>query len=90
MKKEDFKIELDKHVFTISSEQNPGKGGEKKDGKYTRREFNYRSFSRSFTLPADVVESDKIVAGYKGWNSADKGFQREPSEASVGKSIVVN
>ncbi|HVZ95727.1 MAG TPA: Hsp20/alpha crystallin family protein [Chitinophagaceae bacterium] len=63
MKKEDFKVELDKHVLTISSEKKEEQ--EEKAGKYTRREFNYQSFSRSFTLPADVVESSKIAATYK-------------------------
>ena len=64
MKKEDFKIELDKHVLTISSEKKEEHNEEDKNGNYTRKEFNYRSFSRSFTLPADVVESDKIEASY--------------------------
>lgn len=65
MKKEDFKIELNNHVLTISSEQKEEHEEKDKAGKYTRREFNYRSFSRSFTLPAETVESEKIEAAYK-------------------------
>lgn len=65
MKKEDFNIELNKHVLTISSEQKEEHEEKDKNGKYTRREFNYHSFSRSFNLPAEVVESEKIEAVYK-------------------------
>jgi HSP20 family protein len=65
MKKDDFKIELDKHLLTISSEKKEEQEEKDKKGNYTRREFYYRSFSRSFTLPAEVVESDKIEASYK-------------------------
>ena len=90
MKKEDFKIELDKHVLTISSEQTQEKEEKNEDGKYTRREFNYRSFSRSFTLPADVVESDKIVAGYKDGILQIKVPKRTIGKPQSVKSIAVN
>ena len=62
MEKKDFNIELNNDLLTISSE----KKHEKKDkgSDYTRREFSYQSFSRSFTLPL-YVERDKIKAEYK-------------------------
>ncbi|GIV29033.1 MAG: hypothetical protein KatS3mg028_0099 [Bacteroidia bacterium] len=62
VKKEDIKIDLEDDVLTISSEQKEEKTEEKDN--YTRREFNYSAFSRSFTLP-DIVDSDKITAEYK-------------------------
>ncbi len=63
MKKEDFKIELNNSVLTISSERQIE--NEVKDGKnVTRQEFSYQSFSRSFTLPA-IVETDQITAKYE-------------------------
>ena len=34
------------------------------NGKYTRREFNYSAFSRSFTLPSQVVDAENIAANY--------------------------
>ncbi len=65
LKKDDFKIELDNNVLTISSEKSEetqeGNGNE----KYSRREFSYQSFQRSFTLPKEVVDEDKIEAHYR-------------------------
>src|SRR5437588_5095996 len=59
MEKKDFKIELDGHTLTISSEKQDER--EEKDGEsYNRKEFNYQSFFRSFHLPKDVVDADRI------------------------------
>lgn len=63
MKKEDFKIDLDQRVLTVSAERKEEKK-EEKDGKYTRREFSYHSFRRSFTLPLSA-DPEKISASYK-------------------------
>ena len=64
MRKEDFKVELDNNLLTISSERKEEqveKGGE----RYSKREFSYQSFQRSFTLPQGLVKEDKIEAKYK-------------------------
>ncbi len=61
MKRDDFNLTLDNNVLTISSELK--EEHENKNGNYTRREFSYQSFSRSFTLP-ESVEADKIEAKY--------------------------
>lgn len=61
--KEDFNIELDNDVLTISSEENQENNVSEKDGKYTRKEFSYRSFKRAFSLP-DSVDGEKISAAY--------------------------
>lgn len=62
LKKSDFKINLDNQVLTISKEQKEEK--EEKNDNYTRREFVYNSFSRSFRLPKTIL-ADKIKAEYK-------------------------
>jgi HSP20 family protein len=62
MKKDDFKINLDNQLLTISREEKEEK--EEKKDNYTRREFVYSSFSRSFRLPKSIVV-DKIKADYK-------------------------
>lgn len=64
MNKNDFKIELEGNLLTISSATN--KETEEKEGdRYSRREFSYQSFQRSFTLAKDVLDSDKINAKYE-------------------------
>lgn len=62
MKKDDFKINLENQVLTISKEEKKEK--EEKNDNYSRREFYFNSFSRSFMLPKIVV-ADKIKADYK-------------------------
>jgi len=63
MVKEDFKIELNNSLLTISSEKQAE--NQSREGKnITRREFSYQSFSRSFALPA-IVETDRITAKYE-------------------------
>jgi HSP20 family protein len=64
MKRDDFKVELDNNVLTISSQREENNEEKDKDGAYTRREFSYQSFQRSFTLPENKVEGDKIAARY--------------------------
>ena len=61
MKKSDFKVEVTNSVLTVSSETE-NKIEESKDG-YTRKEFNFESFSRSFNLP-QMVNKDMISAEY--------------------------
>ena len=62
MKKEDFKVEMDNNIITISAERKEEQKEEKEN--YTRREFSYNAFSRSFELPA-TVNSEKIDAHYR-------------------------
>ena len=60
--KEDFNIRLDNDVLTISGEHKTEEEENKKN--YTRKEFNYTSFERSFTLP-ETVNTDAIDAKYE-------------------------
>jgi HSP20 family protein len=60
LKKEDFKINLDKNVLSVSAD----KKVEAVEGtKFSKREYNYTSFTRSFTLP-ETVDHSKITAEY--------------------------
>lgn len=64
MEKKDFHIELNNEVLTISSQKE--ENNELKNGdRYTRREFSYQSFVRSFHLPKSVVDESRIVAKYE-------------------------
>lgn len=60
-KKEDFNIEVDNNVLTVSMEDKHE--DEATEGNYTRREFSYRAFKRAFTLP-ETVNEDGIDASY--------------------------
>ncbi|CAG5077270.1 Hsp20/alpha crystallin family protein [Parvicella tangerina] len=68
LKKEDFNINLDRDQMTISVEQSTKteEETENKDEhvKYSKREFSYRSFRRSFTLP-DTANLEGISAMYE-------------------------
>jgi HSP20 family protein len=60
--KQDFSVNVDNKVLTISSKKEMN-NEEKRDG-FLRREFNYSSFSRSFTLPENT-DASKIKASHK-------------------------
>ena len=62
MKKDDFKIDVDGNMLTISSKKEETK--EEKEKKFTRKEYNYSSFTRSFTLP-EAINKEKIEAKYE-------------------------
>lgn len=64
MTRDDFKVELDNNVLTISSEREQKNEEKDEKGNYTRREFSYQSFQRSFSLPESKVLGDKISARY--------------------------
>ncbi len=61
MKKDDFKIEVKDGCLVISAEAKAEK--EEKAENYTRKEFNYQAFTRSFWLPENV-KADEIKATY--------------------------
>ncbi|WP_316836707.1 Hsp20/alpha crystallin family protein [Pedobacter nutrimenti] len=60
LNKEDFQINLKKDTLSVWAEK---KVGEEDKKEYTRREFDYFSFARSFVLP-ESVDGDKISAEY--------------------------
>lgn len=61
LKKSDFKIDLENQALSISTELK--EEHEQKEENYTRREFGYSSFKRTFSLP-ETVDEDKIKASY--------------------------
>ena len=64
--KGDFKLELNHDVLTISSEKQI-ENESKENEHFSKREFSYQSFTRSFTLP-NIADSERIDANY------DKGI----------------
>jgi HSP20 family protein len=61
--REDFHVEIENGYLSIRAEKER-KEEQKEEGKYTRREFNYASFQRSFLLP-DTVKAQEITARYE-------------------------
>jgi HSP20 family protein len=64
MKKEAFKVELNENILTVSYDHEDNREGERQGWKYTTHEYNYHSFSRSFSLP-DTVDAERTSARYE-------------------------
>ncbi|MGZ3920847.1 MAG: Hsp20/alpha crystallin family protein [Bacteroidia bacterium] len=62
LEKKDFKVEVDNGILTVSSEKEREEEEERKN--YRRKEYSYKSFSRSFDLPENSIP-DKIDAHYE-------------------------
>ncbi len=86
MKREDFKIDLSGNMLTISNESEEEKVEEEKT--FTRKEYNYRGFSRSFSLP-EGIETEKIEAKYEDGILKIMLPRTEESKTKLGKSIPI-
>lgn len=60
--KKDFDVSVDNGLLNISAKSETQ--NEESNAQYTRREFSYSTFTRTFTLP-EGVEQDKIGANYQ-------------------------
>lgn len=61
--KEDIEVKIDDNILTITSEKKE-EVSEKEGEKFTRREFKYAAFKRTFTLP-DTVDATNIEGKYE-------------------------
>lgn len=86
LKKDDFKINLDNSILTISVEVEDQKLEDAKN--YTRKEFYYGSFSRSFTLPK-TVDLEKIRADYENGILKVMLPKREEAKIDMKKEIKI-
>ncbi len=87
MSKEDFKIDVENNTLTISSEKQEEK--EEKEKNYTRREFVYGCFSRSFVLPKSI-DAEKIKAEYKNGVLCLNLPKKDEEKLKVKKQIPIN
>ena len=87
LNKSDFEIKIDNNHLIISAKKESKTEEEKEN--YSRREFNYTSFSRSFYLP-ETVDSEKIDAKYKDGiliitlNKKEESIDNGPKEIVIG------
>lgn len=87
LNKEDFKIKVEGNMLTISSEKEETSEGQGE--KFTRQEYSYSSFERSFSLP-DEVNLDKIDARYKdGVLKIMLPKKEEAKKMTISKKIMV-
>lgn len=86
--KNDFKIELKHDVLTISSEKQFENEAEDNQN-FTRKEFSYQSFSRSFTLP-HTADSDKIAAKYDNGILEVTIPKKEEAKPKAPKQIAIS
>lgn len=86
--KADFKIELNRNLLTISSDKKVE--SETKEGEvFTKREFSYQSFTRSFTLP-QIADGDKIEASYDNGILTVLIPKREEAKPKPARMIEIN
>lgn len=87
LRKDDFKIDVENNMLTIRSEKEESK--ETTEEKYTRKEYSYNAFSRSFALPEDVKQ-EAIDARYENGELRITLPRKENSKkATAAKQIAV-
>jgi HSP20 family protein len=86
LKKRDFKIGLDGKLLTISCEKE--ESNEEKGKKFSRKEYNYSSFRRTFTLPEEINQ-EKIGAKYEDGVLKISLPRIEEPKNSIVKQILV-
>lgn len=85
--KKDFNIDVNGSMITISAEKE--KTEEEKEDGYTRKEYNYNSFSRSFSIPEDTI-ADKIDANYVNGELKLMLPKKEGAQKSIHQKISVH
>jgi HSP20 family protein len=88
LEKKDFNVDAFDDMLTISAEKE-SEAKEEKNGRYNRREYNFTSWSRSFTLPENC-DAGKINAEYKNGELKIAIPKIEVKEPKKVKSISVN
>jgi HSP20 family protein len=87
MKKSDFEIDIDGNQLTISCSKEESQS--EKETRYTRKEYSYYSFERSFTLP-DEINREKIDASYdNGVLSVHLPKREEARRQQLTKQIAI-
>lgn len=89
LKKEHFKLNLNHNNLTISAyQENKAEEKDKETEKYTRREFSYSSFQRTFMLP-NSVNADEIKASYADGVLTIEIPKREEAKVKPARQIEI-
>ena len=87
MQKSDFEISIDNYELSIASKIEEQK--EDEHTHYTRREFGYAAFKRTFSLP-DTVDDSKINATYNNGILAITLPKREEAKQKPARNIKIS
>jgi len=86
--KGDFKLELNHNTLTISSDKKVE--NETKEGEFfTKREYSYQSFTRSFTLP-QIADGERIGASYENGILSVSIPKKEEAKPKPARTIEIN
>ena len=86
--RDEFKIEVNNNVLTVSSEKKV-ENETKENENFTRREFSYQSFCRSFTLPS-IVNNEAIAAKYDNGILTISIPKREEAKPKPARQIEIS
>lgn len=89
MKKEAFTITLEENVLTIAYDHEDNRQGERRNLRYIMHEYNYHSFTRSFTLP-ETAEAQNIQAKYENGILTVIIPKRESTKGKMVRQITVS
>jgi HSP20 family protein len=89
MRKESFNLELQDDILTISYDHDDNREGARREWNYLTHEYNYHSFSRSFSLP-ETVEHEKIQAKYENGILNVLMPKKAQAKSRPAKRIVIN
>ncbi|WP_142785305.1 Hsp20/alpha crystallin family protein [Changchengzhania lutea] len=87
LKKSDFQIDLDNQLLSVSTQNQ--EENEHNERNYTRREFGYSSFKRTFNLP-EIVNSDEIDAKYEDGILSIHLPKKEEAKQKPARSIKIS
>ena len=86
--KEDFEVSIENDILYVSAEKSMEDMEDEED--YTRREFSYSSFNRTFQLPKSVDVSKEVKANYKDGVLKLKLFKDEKALKAHRKQIEIS
>lgn len=89
MSKEDFQVTLDGNLLSIRSEKSR-QDESKEKGNYSRQEFSYQAFQRTFQLPKEVVEEEGIEATYENGLLSLTIPKREEAKQKPPRQIAIS
>ena len=84
--KKDFEVTIDGNILNISGEKKEEK--DEKDEDYTCKEFSYKSFKRSSTLPESIDLDQDVKAKYKDGILQIKLLKKEEAKKLASKKVI--